>query len=99
CAVTFAFFLDKLLVFKSISLKPSVLFKEAMLFYGARLISGAFESISMGILCDVFGMYDMLAKALVGIFVIIMNYIFSKFFIFKKKKQNKEEPNAQEPAS
>ena len=83
--VIFAFFTNKLFVFESKSWSPSVAGKEFLGFVGARILSFFAESFLMFVLVTVLSQNEILAKILVGIVVIIMNYVFSKLFIFKKK--------------
>ncbi len=91
CAVVFAFFTNKLFVFESKSFKIKTLLPEAAGFLGARVASGVIEvflpEFLMGLGLDAvfFGIEGLLAKALVSILVIILNYVFSKLVIFKKK--------------
>ncbi|MBR2867899.1 MAG: GtrA family protein [Clostridia bacterium] len=83
--VIFAFFTNKLFVFESKSWSPSVAGKELLGFVGARILSFFAESFLMFVLVTVLSQNEILAKILVGIVVIVMNYVFSKLFIFKKK--------------
>ncbi len=91
-AVTFAYVTNKLYVFESKSWAASVLVKEIVSFYGARIASGVFEIflpallIKIGLDQAVFGIDGFLAKAVVSVLVIVLNYIFSKLFVFRKKK-------------
>jgi putative flippase GtrA len=43
--------------------------------------------VAVGLNAAVFGVEGAIAKAIVTVAVIILNYIFSKLFIFKDKKQ------------
>lgn len=84
--VLFAFFTNKLFVFESKSWKPSVAGKEFIAFVGARILSFVAESVLMFLMVTVLSWNELIAKIIVGIVVIIMNYVFSKLFIFKKEK-------------
>ena len=92
-AVVFAFFTNKLLVFESKQFTPAVLLKEVLSFFGARVVSGIIEIVlpellfNLGLDAEIFGVRGLAAKALVSVIVIILNYVFSKLFIFKKKKE------------
>lgn len=83
--VIFAFVTNKLWVFDSKSWKPSVAGKEFTGFMGARIFSFVIETIAMFILVTLLSVNDFISKIIVGIVVIIINYIFSKLIIFKKK--------------
>ncbi len=83
--VIFAFVTNKLWVFDSKSWAPSVAGKEFTGFVGARVFSFVIETIFMFVLVTLLSVNDLIAKIIVGVVVVILNYIFSKLFIFKKK--------------
>ena len=84
-AVIFAFITNKLWVFESKTWSPSVAGKEFAGFIGARIFSFAVETLMMFVFVSLFSMNDLIAKIIIGVVVIIMNYVFSKLIIFKKK--------------
>lgn len=84
--VIFAFFTNKLFVFESKSWKPSVAVREFAGFVGARVLSFAAECVLMFLMVTVLSWNELIAKLIVGVVVIIMNYVFSKLFIFKNEK-------------
>ena len=83
--VIFAFVTNKLWVFESKSWKPDVALKEFVSFIGARIFSFVIETIMMYIFVSQMALPEMLSKLIVGVVVVILNYIFSKLFIFKNK--------------
>ena len=85
--VIFAFVTNKLWVFDSKSWSPSVAGKEFTGFMGARLFSFVIETVAMFILVTLLSVNDFISKIIVGVIVIILNYIFSKLLIFKKKNE------------
>lgn len=85
-AVVFAYVTNKLFVFESRSWKLSVVGREVVSFVGARLVSLAFDMGFMFVFVSLIGMNEFIAKLIVQIVVVILNYIFSKLFIFRKKK-------------
>lgn len=85
-AVLFAYITNKMWVFKSTSFNSEILFKEITAFLSARIVSGIFEFIWMLFTVEILKMNDLIAKLLANVFVVIMNYFFSKMFIFKKNK-------------
>lgn len=103
CAVVFAFITNKLWVFNSKSWKPSVAFKEFWLFVSSRLATGVIEWVGLPLLIKIgvdqtiFGVEGMLAKIIVSIIVVLLNYVFSKLFIFKGKKKPDKTNNEQKP--
>ena len=58
--------------------------KEITSFFGFRLLSLVFDMESMFLLINILKINDLLSKIFANILVIILNYIFSKLFIFKK---------------
>lgn len=87
-AVLFAFVTNKIFVFKSESRNLKVLIKEISAFVAARLISLGFTLLWMLVCVEMISMDEFISKLLANIFVVIMNYFFSKFFIFKNKQSN-----------
>lgn len=98
CAVVFAFVVNKLLVFESRSWKVTVLKKELPSFFVARVASYFIEQgglwLFMAPLKFEGQVFDfriiqlsglMVAKILVGVIVVVINYVFSKFVIFSQK--------------
>ena len=79
-AVIFAYFINKLFVFKS--KKNNI--KEFINFILARLLSLFIEFIFMMIMVDLISINDRIAKLIVQFIVLVLNYVFSKFFVFKK---------------
>ena len=90
CSVSFAFVTNKLFVFKSKSFAFSVAFPEFTKFLSARILTGVLEMagvpllVSLGLSVTIFGIEGAVAKIIVTIAVIILHYVFSKLFIFKK---------------
>lgn len=91
-AVAFAYITNKLWVFESKSWNPKIVWKELGMFLSARIFSGIFEIglfpvlVWMGMNQSIFGVEGMLAKIVIGVLVIVLNYIFSKLLIFRKKE-------------
>ena len=91
CAVLFAFVTNKLFVFESKTWQPATALREFVSFIGARLATGVIEWFGVpyfstpGLPHPLFGVKGLLAKVVVSIVVIILNYIFSKFLVFIKK--------------
>lgn len=93
--VVFAFVTNKIWVFESKSWKPAVALKEFWLFVLARLITGVLEwfgvplLVAMGLNQPLFGSEGFIAKIVVSVIVVILNYVFSKLIIFRKNKVEK----------
>ena len=101
-SVIFAYITNKLWVFESKSMKSEVVFKELVSFFAARGFSFIVEELGLFLLVDVARLSDyqltvlsfnisgtMISKILVAFVVVIINYFFSKLFIFRKDKKDK----------
>ena len=84
-AVTFAYLTNKVWVFGSTSWKWQVLKKEVIAFISCRLATGILDIVIMYISVDMMQWDALLMKIVSNVLVIILNYIFSKLVIFKKK--------------
>lgn len=84
-AVAFAYVTNKLFVFESKSWEKSLVLKEASSFIACRLFSGACDLGFMVFAVELIHMNDSIAKLVSNVFVVIINYVFSKLFIFKQK--------------
>ena len=81
-AVAFAYVTNKLYVFESKAWAGA--FSEFLRFIGSRVASGAIETVSLLLTVDILGWNGNIMKLLLAVFVIVFNYILSKFFVFKK---------------
>lgn len=86
-SILFAYITNKIFVFESKTTTVKELIKEIGSFFLARVLSG--------ILCDVgtfafmvkkLGINDVIAKIITQIMVVIVNYVLSKWIIFKNRK-------------
>lgn len=84
-AVAFAYFTNKIWVFDSKSWAWKVLRREVPAFISCRLATGIMDLVIMFVSVDVLGWHAMLMKLVSNVLVIILNYVFSKLVIFKKK--------------
>lgn len=84
-AVLFAFVTNKKYVFKS-NAKGTNGFVEMLKFYLARITTLLIEMGSMLLLTDVLNINDKISKILVQFIVLVLNYVFSKIFVFRKKE-------------
>ena len=99
-AVIFAFVVNKIFVFNEKSWRGARLLREIGEFVGARVFSLAVEEVGLVILVDLSPLGDfsaamlgfnitgqIIAKLILAVAVIVMNYFFSKFIIFKKDNE------------
>lgn len=84
-AVAVAYITNKLFVFESRSFAPRVLVREILSFAGARIFSLVCETLFLIATVELLGMSDLIMKLAAAVFVVILNYVFSKWFIFKKE--------------
>ena len=82
CCVTFAYFANRIFVFKSNNKNK---LKEAAGFYTSRIATLLMDMGIMFLLVTVFHGNDKISKLIVQVVVTILNYILSKIFVFKKK--------------
>ena len=88
-SVIFAYFTNKLFVFESKSFKLKVIAKEVLSFGAARILSLLLEELVLYIFVNILSMNELVIKLIANVIVIAINYILSKFIIFKKDS-NKE---------
>lgn len=83
-AVIFAFVTNKLIVFESKNKTKEEITREVISFFIARLISLIVDMLMMVIMIDIIKINSIVAKVISNVVVVIINYIFSKFIIFRK---------------
>ena len=84
-AVLFAFLTNKPLVFHSHDWSAEVVLPELVKFIGTRAGSGALETGILFVTVDLLGYNGNILKILLSVLVVILNYIGSKFLVFRKK--------------
>ncbi len=93
-AVIFAYITNKIYVFHSKDWSSIVLFKEIVFFFSARVFSYFVEQIGLYLSAEVWHLENfkilfvdgiIISKLFLSFLVIVLNWIFSKFFVFKKK--------------
>lgn len=105
-AVVFAYVTNKLFVFESKSWKKDVIKKEIPSFLGARIASYFIEQAGLAFFVELLHFDEkvfnfivvklsgvMFAKVLLAVIVVIINYVLSKFIIFKNKDKDKDKDN------
>lgn len=83
-AVLFAYVTNRTWVFKSKVKGVKAVFKELLIFMWFRLLSLGMEMVILFVMIDLLGIKEMITKLVTQIVVIVANYIFSKWIIFKK---------------
>lgn len=82
--VIFAYFTNRAYVFHS---KNPNMLKEALSFASSRVVTLFLDMFIMWLLPSVFHMNDWIATFISAVLVTITNYVFSKFIVFRKKKE------------
>lgn len=85
-AVAVAYITNKIFVFESITTTFGELFREITAFLSCRLLSLGADVFIMWLFNEILGYNAVLVKILANFVVVVMNYIFSKLFIFKGEK-------------
>ena len=98
-SVVFAYVTNKIFVFQSKSWAFKTLLKEVSSFFSSRVLTFLIEEFGLFVLVDVLQMKnvnldafvtvisgEMIAKIIISVIVVVLNYIFSKLFIFKHNK-------------
>ncbi|MBR6912026.1 MAG: GtrA family protein [Candidatus Methanomethylophilaceae archaeon] len=95
-SVTFAFFTNKLYVFQSKHLDMKTMTKEFSAFVGSRIFTGIIAWILFPILLYlgidrfIIETPGMLAKIITSVVEIVLNWVLSKYFVFRKKPEQTE---------
>ena len=85
-AVVFAFLTNKPFVFKSRDWSANVVIPELIKFVGSRIGSGLAETVIIFLTVDILGWNGNVWKMITSIFVVVLNYISSKMFVFRNEK-------------
>ncbi len=92
-AVLFAYVVNKLIVFRSFNFRPSYLAKELSAFVTARVVSGILAWVLMVVMVKLGGdrgfVYELFCKFMVSVVNVVLNYIFSKLWIFRNKPEER----------
>lgn len=86
-AVTVSFITSKIWVFASKTWTVKIVIPEIIRFAGVRVFTLILEEIIMGITVDLLHYNGLLMKLISGIVVVILNYIFSRIWVFRKNGQ------------
>lgn len=87
-SVLFAYITNKLFVFESKTDGIKAILIEMGSFFLARIVSGILCDVgTFAIMVRVFNINDLFAKVVTQIMVVIVNYVFSKLIIFRKKNK------------
>lgn len=83
-AVIVAFITNKLVVFESRERAKKGLF-ELVSFFSCRVITGLLDVLIMWLAVDILAGNSVLWKLISNVIVTVLNYVVSKFFVFRKR--------------
>ena len=86
-SVVFAYITNKFYVFNSKDKRKDVMVNEFIKFVNCRLTSGVIEILLLFLLVDMMKVNDIISKLAIGVIVVVLNFIFSKIFVFQKVNQ------------
>ena len=93
-AVLFAYITNRKWVFHSTAKGSKEILKEMVSFFSCRLATGIVDWLCMFVFVDLLKFNDLIIKVAANVVVVVLNYVASKLFIFKKKNnegvQNEE---------
>ena len=90
-AVLFAFVTNKWWVFHSRTLEPAAVWREFVSFVACRAATGIFTMIGMIVMVDGLRWNEFFGKLVVSAVSLVLNYVLSKLFIFKRNADGETE--------
>ena len=94
CAVAFAYATNRRFVFRSCT-RGCAMLREICSFYACRITSGVIEILAPSLLIGLLEWNDLVAKAIISVLIILLNYLLSKLITFRKKAAPaKEKPQS-----
>ncbi|MCD8212054.1 MAG: GtrA family protein [Oscillospiraceae bacterium] len=90
-AVTFAYITNRIWVFQSRAYGARNVILEILRFFGGRVFTLIVEELILYIFITRMGYNSMLVKIAAQVIVIVLNYIISKLFVFRKKRRAREQ--------
>ena len=86
-SILFAYVVNKLFVFEHRTTSLAELFQEAVSFIGMRIGTLVVEVGGVFVMSEWCGINDMVAKLVLQVVVLVLNFVISKFVVFRNKKQ------------
>ncbi|MGL4874204.1 MAG: GtrA family protein [Clostridium sp.] len=86
-SVIFAFITNKIFVFNSRALHLGTIIKECIQFFSSRAFTGGLDIVLLWIMVDYMHLEDMISKIVIGILIVILNYVISKLYVFKEAEK------------
>ena len=85
-AVLFAFATNRVWVFQAPTHTITEFLKQMLSFFGGRVVTLVIEEIILLVFITWLGFNSMVVKVIAQVIVIVLNYVISKFWIFKDKR-------------
>lgn len=86
-AILFAYIVNKQYVFRSETQTPQQWIQECVNFFGARIVTMFIEMVGVVLFIEGLHFSEMPSKIAIQFVILVLNYIFSKLFVFKYAKQ------------
>lgn len=86
-AVLFAFLTNRIWVFQSATKTIAAFFRQMISFFAGRIVTLLVEECILAIFVDQLHFASVWMKIIAQIVVIILNYVISKLFVFKKQEK------------
>ncbi len=83
--IIFAYFTNRIYVFKSENTSKKAKSEEAILFFATRTATLFLDMWFTALLIESAGLPNMISKIISTVIIIILNYVASKLYIFKRK--------------
>jgi len=85
-AVSFAYVTNRIWVFSSTAVGAKAVIREVLAFFGGRLLTLGFEELVLLLLIHFAHWDSTLVKLLAQLGVLVLNFVISKWMVFRKKK-------------
>ena len=86
CAVTFAYITNRIWVFEDKAYGAKGVAKECTAFFAGRVFTLVVETVLLELAVELMNMNKLLAKIIVSVVTVILNYVISKLFVFREKQ-------------
>ena len=87
CAVTFAYVTNRTWVFEDKAHGTGAVVRECAAFFAGRLFTLVVETLLLNVMTNTFKMQEIIAKIIVSVVTIVLNYFISKLLVFRKEKK------------
>ncbi len=87
-SVLFAYVTNRRFVFTNKAKGQKEVAKECFSFFASRSFTGLLDVLNMYLFVSVLHLNDLVIKILSNVVIVILNYVLSKFIVFRKKGEN-----------